>query len=176
MAVGNAFISLADARSLAGLPHEACNLVFLRLKAGADAEAAAKELGRILPGAVMTSTDSIGKMMQGFSLISGRFASLMGFLALAFTGVLYLRLLKGALTERRGEVGIMKALGWRRREVVWALATESMLLGLGGVVLGVVVGWLSAWGVGELGIGNSLPWDLNPLPAGVASHNPAAGE
>lgn len=175
LAASNAFISLDAARSLAGLPRGASNLLFLRLKAGVGTTAAAKELARVLPGAVMTSADSIGKMMQGFSLISGKFASVLGALALAFTGMLYLRLVKGALWERNGEVGIMKALGWRRREVTWALVTESMLLGLGGAVLGVAVGWLSAWGVGELGVSNRLPWDLNPLPAGVVSHSAATG-
>lgn len=175
LAASNVFITLEVARSLAGLPAGAANLVFLRLQAGVQTEAAANELARVLPGSVMTSADSIGKMMQGFSLISGRFASVLGALALAFAGVLYLRLVKGVLMERSGEVGIMKALGWRRREITWALVIESMLLGLGGAVLGVAVGWLSAWGVGELGVGGSLPWNLNPLPAGVASRGAAPG-
>ncbi len=175
LAASNAFISLKAARSLAGLPKGTSNLIFLRLKAGIQTDAAVKELAHVLPGAVLTSTDSIGKMMQGFNLISGKFASVLGALALAFTGILYLRLVKGALLERSGEVGIMKALGWRRREVICALVTESMLLGLGGAILGVAVGWLSAWGAGELGVGNSMPWSLNPLPAGVASHSAANG-
>ncbi len=175
LAASNVFVSLEDARSLANLPRGSCNLIFLRLKAGVPTAAAARELARVLPGAVMTSADSIGKMMRGFGLISGKFASVLGALALAFTGVLYLRLVKGALMERRGEVGILKTLGWRGRDVASALVTESMLLGLGGAVLGVATGWLSAWGVGELGVGSSLPWNLNPLPAGVAAHSAAAG-
>jgi putative ABC transport system permease protein len=123
----------------------------------------------------MTSTDNIAKMMKGFSLISGKFASILGALALAFTGLIYIRLVKGVLQERCNEIGIMKALGWRRRDVTSALFTESLALGAGGAALGLAVGWLAAWGVGELGVGASLPWNLNPLPAGVGPRSAAAG-
>jgi len=175
LAAGNGFITLEAARSLAGLPPGTANLVFLRLKPGVEIEAAAKELSLVLPGAIMTSADSIGKMMKGFSLISGNFTSLLGALALAFTGLLYLRLVKGVLQERFNEIGIMKTLGWRRRDVSAALLAESLVLGVAGAALGLAVGWLAAWGVGELGIGASLPWNLNPLPAGVGPRSPAAG-
>lgn len=175
LSAGNVFITLETARSLAGLPPGAVNQIFLSLKAGVETRSAAKELAQVLPGAVMASADSIGEMMRGFGLISDRFSHLLGALALAFTAMLYLWLIKGVLMERSGEVGIMKTLGWRRREITLALAVESTLLGLSGAVLGVTLGWLTAWGIGELGVVNNLPWNLNPLPAGVAAGNAVAG-
>lgn len=170
MSTINVFISLDEARALAGQPSGAANLVFLRLKPGLQADAVAKRLAEVLPGSVLTSADSIGKMMQGFSLISGKFASLIGALALAFAGVVYLRLVKGVLQERSDEVGVMKTLGWRRRDVVQALMAESVILGLGGAFAGVAVGWAAACSIGEMGVSLTIPWSLNPLPAGVGSH------
>ena len=174
LATCNAFVTLDQARALAGLAPGTVNLIFLRLKPGRDTEAAARELAAVLPGGVLTSADRIGKMMRGFGLISGKFATLLGALALIFTGAIFLRLVKGVLGERQAEVGIMKTLGWTGRDVSSALVAESLLLGAAGAVLGVAVGWLAAWAVGEMGVGASLPWNLSLLPAGAAAQGPAA--
>lgn len=50
------------------------------------------------------------------------------------------------LFERAHEFGTMRALGNRARDVLALVLTETLLLGLGGAALGVVVGWgLAAW-------------------------------
>ena len=39
--------------------------------------------------------------------------------------------------ERTREIGTLRALGWRRRRVLWAVLKESLVLGLIGVLIGV---------------------------------------
>jgi len=44
--------------------------------------------------------------------------------------------------ERTREIGTLRALGWRRRQVLGMVIKESLALGLIGVVIGVVLAWL----------------------------------
>ena len=44
-----------------------------------------------------------------------------------------------AVFERTGEIGLLRALGWRRRRVVMLLMGEAMALGLAGAVAGTVL-------------------------------------
>ena len=48
--------------------------------------------------------------------------------------------LAGLITERRREIGIMKAIGWRSRDVIRIFMGEVLLLGLFGGLLGIALG------------------------------------
>jgi len=48
-----------------------------------------------------------------------------------------------AVTQRRREIGLLKALGATGRQILLAFLTEAVLLALGGAALGVAVGQLA---------------------------------
>ncbi len=52
-----------------------------------------------------------------------------------------------AVTERRSEIGILRALGARRGQIRWLFLGESAVSGLIGSALGVVAGLLIARGI-----------------------------
>jgi putative ABC transport system permease protein len=43
--------------------------------------------------------------------------------------------------ERTREIGILRALGWNRRQVLILIQLEAAILGLGGGIFGIVFGW-----------------------------------
>jgi len=62
----------------------------------------------------------------------------------------------GTVTERRQEIGLFRALGFRQRHIVQIILSEAALLGL----LGGVAGWLLGTGAAAI---------LAPRLAGVAA-------
>ncbi|MCC6990664.1 MAG: ABC transporter permease [Acidobacteria bacterium] len=78
-----------------------------------------------------------------------------GGLALLISGVGIMNIMLAAVAERTHEIGVRRAYGARRRDVVVQFATEAALLCLAGgvvgvpvgIVLGVAVAWLAGWPV-----------------------------
>jgi putative ABC transport system permease protein len=76
-------------------------------------------------------------------------------LAFLTGGVGILAVMSISVRERRGEIGLRRALGARRRDIQLQFLLESTMLAAGGALAGVVVGLVSAAGASVLG-----PWDL----------------
>ncbi len=81
------------------------------------------------------------------------------------------------LSERRREIGILKATGWQTDEVLLRGLMESFVLSLAGACLAVVLAWVwlkpfNAWGLAALFLPDADAWPgfrvpsrLTPVPA-----------
>jgi putative ABC transport system permease protein len=80
-------------------------------------------------------------------------------IALMVGGIGVMSIMTISVTERTREIGVRKALGARRREILWQFLLEAVFLtSLGGVV-GIVLGAGIGWMVNVLsGFPISLPW------------------
>lgn len=79
----------------------------------------------------------IEKLFRTLRMVLG----LLGTIALAVAGLGMFNTMTVSLLERTREVGVMKAMGMLSTEVKELFLAESMIMGFGGGVLGVLLGW-----------------------------------
>jgi len=77
---------------------------------------------------------------------SGIFSVLVGVVALALVvaGIVIMNIMLMAVSERTREIGLRKALGARRQDVMWQVLAESVVLSTLGGVLGTALGATAA--------------------------------
>lgn len=68
-------------------------------------------------------------------------------ISLAVAGVLVMNVMLVAVTQRTGEIGLLKALGASARDIRRAFLAEAALLSLAGAAVGFGIGHLGAWGI-----------------------------
>lgn len=62
-------------------------------------------------------------------------------------GILVMNVMLVAVTQRTGEIGLLKALGASARAIRLAFLTEAGLLSLAGAVAGFALGHAGAWAI-----------------------------
>ena len=93
-------------------------------------------------------------------------------ISLVVAGVLVMNVMLVSVTERTGEIGLLKALGATRPQIIVLFLAEAAALSLAGGAAGIVVGHLGTWLIGA--VYPSFPL-APPLWANVAAIGTAAG-
>ena len=137
-------IGLREAQALAGKPHQV-TWYLIKLRAPERAEEIRDELnGRFPEIAVSLTSEFIEDMpdMRTNQEMIGQIS----FLAMFIGGVGMLNTMLMSVLERTREIGVLRALGWRRRQVLGMILREALALGLLGGICGLLLGMGLAWG------------------------------
>ncbi len=145
----------------------AVNLLSASLQSGTDKDLIKKEIIALLPGSLVSSTDSIGEMMQGFARISAAAAHLLSIIALIFTMLFACWLIIGRQEEQRWQVGLMQTMGWQKKDILLRTASEIFTISTIAAIGGIGLGYLFTIGIGSMEVSLTLPWNLAPNPEGM---------
>jgi putative ABC transport system permease protein len=89
---------------------------------------------RAVPAAERANDNQFVKLARASAWGTSLLALLIGILGIANTMAM-------SVFERTREIGILRALGWRRWQVLAHIEVEAVLMGLGGGLLGIGLGW-----------------------------------
>ncbi len=93
--------------------------------------------------------------------ITGVFTIFLGGIAgisLLVGGIGIMNIMLVSVSERTREIGLRKALGARKRDILIQFLTESSLLSLFGGLIGIVLGWLLALLIGKIATASGNPF------------------
>ena len=107
----------------------------------------------------LLTSDVLMKIFDQFTQAVALALVVISSIALMVGGIGVMAIMTISVTERTREIGIRKALGAKRREILWQFLLEAVFLtslgGLLGIALGSGIGWVVHW-LTEFPV--SLPW------------------
>ena len=105
----------------------------------------------------MLTSETLIDFWRNFS--RGIFAVLLGVVSLSLVvgGIVIMNIMLMVVNERTREIGLRRALGARRRDIVWQILTESTTLSIIGGLIGTTLGFSVAFAVDA----------FTPLPAAI---------
>jgi putative ABC transport system permease protein len=131
------------------------NTAYVRADSADDVDAVASRIEDTIDGASVTTASDLADRVSGTLVDARNLAGSLG-TALMIVGLLSAFLIASLLTlssvtKRVRELGTLKALGWSQRLVVRQVTGESLIQGLLGGAVGVVIGVAGALAIGAFG-------------------------
>lgn len=135
---GSIVMRLQQLQKLSGKPNQV-NFINIKLANLDDADQVRRAIAQANPGFRAVSPGEVAngnaaiRVVAAMSKATAVLALLVGSLGVANTALM-------SVFERFHEIGVLMAVGWRRRSVLVMILCESIVLGLSGGVLGSVFG------------------------------------
>ncbi len=135
-----ALLRLEDGQDLLGKERQV-SLFYIRLKEPGLRARLEERVARQWPDLKLSGTSEFANK-QSMQAMLQAFVWIIGGLAIVIGGVGMLNAQLMAVFERTREIGVLRAMGWKRRRVLGMILGESVLVCLAGGVLGTWMGWL----------------------------------
>ncbi|WKZ34795.1 MAG: ABC transporter permease [Anaerolineales bacterium] len=152
----------AQARLIKRSARDEVDVIFVQATTAEAVPQAVEEISNIIRqrhrtpiGADDFSVFTQQDFLQTFETITGVLTIFLGGIAgisLLVGGIGIMNIMLVSVTERTREIGLRKALGARKRDILLQFLTESSLLSLIGGIIGIMFGWLIAYIVGQVAV------------------------
>jgi ABC-type lipoprotein release transport system permease subunit len=136
------FLPLAKAQAITQTQNHA-STVFVLLNDIADTEKVANAL-KVSNLKVLTWKD-LNPLILDFETLANSYIYILYLIILAIAASVIINTLIMSVYERTREIGILSAIGMRGGRIMWLFLAESVLLAVGGVLMGVVLGVLAVY-------------------------------
>ena len=113
----------------------------------------------------IVTADNLLRIWEGIS--QGIFAALIGIVSISLVvgGIVIMNIMLVSVTERTREIGVRKAMGATRNNILWQFLVEAVTLSGCGGLIGIALGFAGA----------ALVASLTPLPYAIKAWSIAAG-
>jgi ABC-type antimicrobial peptide transport system permease subunit len=145
---GGGVVTLEDAQAMLKRPRQV-NVFLVQLKELADADEARERMERRFPDLAVTKSGENATQETMMGMVSA-FAWGISLLAVIIGGVGMMNTVLMSIFERTREIGLLRALGWRKSRVLRMILMESIGLSLIGGVLGSALGIVTVWLFGRI--------------------------
>ena len=135
------YVSLAEAQTLFDLRDQATEVAVYLERVGQE-QPVVEAIQAALPGYEVDAWDVLDPSTKQSMEMEDQIMSIFGLIILLIAGVGILNLMLMAVFERTREIGILAAMGLKRREIVVLFLLEGVLIGLLGALAGGAVGGL----------------------------------
>jgi putative ABC transport system permease protein len=169
---GLVYAPLPAVQTLLGKPNELSMVEISAYCNECPVEEIAAQLTEALPNSRVTALGQAallrGETIERFALM----ATLLAWAALGSAILLVLTLMNGSVSERTREIGIFRAIGFRRSQIIQMILLEATAGGFTGGLFGFILGNLVAVTAGFYlaGVTGSAVWQWNLLlPAAAGS-------
>lgn len=141
-------ITLRDAQSYMGRPRKV-TMYMVGVMDPADAQKVVERINADIPEAHASVSGEFVEQMPDMENV-GAMIGAVSFLAIAVGGVGVMNTMLMSVLERTREIGVLRALGWRRRRVLWMIIKEATLLGVLGGLSGVGIAFVLSYLVANI--------------------------
>lgn len=136
----------------------------IKLNEGLEPRTVAERLQNAFPDNQILLTSELEELyMQGFPALNVFLNVFIG-VAAAISALVILLTMYTTVTERTRQIGIMKSLGMNNLMIAWTIVQEALLLSFVGVVLGVVLTFLTRFLLTRM---TTLEVEMSPSVIGI---------
>ena len=158
----------AQARLIRRSTNDRVDIIFVQAVSGDLVLQATEEISQILRtrhrtpvGAddftIFTQQDLLSTFESITSILTIFLGGIAG-ISLLVGGIGIMNIMLVSVTERTREIGLRKAIGARKRDILTQFLTESSLLSLIGGIIGIMLGWLISFIVGQIAVASGTPF------------------
>ena len=129
-----------EAQSLFNKPRS-MSLISIRLKESSRdrIDQIARDLEAEFPDIVVSKTSQFTEKMQDFATMNAMLGVLV-ILTVVVGGIVMMNAMLMSVFERTQEIGVLRALGWRRRRIIGMVLLESLVISVLSTLIGFVIG------------------------------------
>ncbi len=141
------------------------DIIFIKLKGGVDTAVVKQKIKKALSNddvTITTSRDYLSSV-AGFSLLAQGLMLAIFFIVILISFLFIAKTAYSSVLERSSEVGALKAIGWRNKDIIKLIIQENSILGFLGGLIGSLLGYLVSF-IYTINLSSALPYYLNPYP------------
>lgn len=160
---GGAATTMAEARRIQGLKSDQVSFVMVKVEPAYNPRQVADSIEAADTGLVgIVEVDDFGQVDQGLVIIDSASWAI-SMLAIIIGGIGVMNTIIMSVFERTREIGVLRAVGWKRKRVMAMILGEAVFIAIVAAILGMLIGLGIVWLMMQTDMGKSfLDISFNP--------------